>query len=152
MENRLKDISMTIIDQLQAANIRTVMVTGDNALTAISVGRQCHIVHPEQRMFLGDLSETKVNGKYIINWKDFDFSDNTLDIDTLEPSANLILDRESAKKSEIQREEEEKAIEENFIKSVTSDRGFPGSLKGTSMKGASMKGASLKMASSKKIL
>jgi len=41
MENKLKPITTEIIEELQEANIRTIMVTGDNALTAISVGRQC---------------------------------------------------------------------------------------------------------------
>lgn len=39
MENKLKPITTDIIKKLHEANIKTVMVTGDNALTAISVGR-----------------------------------------------------------------------------------------------------------------
>ena len=44
MENKLKPITIDIIEQLKHANIRTIMVTGDNALTAISVGRHCSII------------------------------------------------------------------------------------------------------------
>lgn len=44
MENKLKPITTEIIEKLSHANIRTVMVTGDNALTAISVGRHCNLV------------------------------------------------------------------------------------------------------------
>jgi cation-transporting ATPase 13A3/4/5 len=33
---------------LHEANIETVMVTGDNILTAINVGRDCKLVKPEQ--------------------------------------------------------------------------------------------------------
>lgn len=53
-------------------------------MTAISVARQCHIVGHNQRIFLGDLSEQKVNGKNTIVWKDFNYSERKLD-DNLEP-------------------------------------------------------------------
>jgi len=39
MENKLKSITTPIISQLHEAHIRTIMVTGDNVLTAISVAR-----------------------------------------------------------------------------------------------------------------
>ncbi|KAL8601674.1 hypothetical protein ACOMHN_033850 [Nucella lapillus] len=41
MENRLKPETTPIIHQLLEANIRTIMVTGDNMLTALSVAREC---------------------------------------------------------------------------------------------------------------
>jgi len=84
MENKLKDITTEIIENLHSAEVKTIMVTGDNVLTAISVARQCGIIAYEQRIFLGDLSETKVNGGYVIHWKDFEFSDSKLN-DDLEP-------------------------------------------------------------------
>lgn len=34
------------------ANIRTVMVTGDNLLTAMSVARECGIIQPRKKSFL----------------------------------------------------------------------------------------------------
>jgi cation-transporting ATPase 13A3/4/5 len=39
MQNKLKEITTSIIEELTAANIRSIMVTGDNVLTAISVAR-----------------------------------------------------------------------------------------------------------------
>ncbi len=89
MENRLKPITTEIIDLLQSAEIRTIMVTGDNALTAISVARQCHIVGQNQRIFLGDIAEKKINGKDVIHWKDFEYSDNALN-NELEPDQSMI--------------------------------------------------------------
>lgn len=44
LENRLKDDTISIIDNLMAANIRTIMVTGDNILTALSVARDCDMI------------------------------------------------------------------------------------------------------------
>lgn len=44
MQNKLKPATRRAIETLQDACIRTVMVTGDNVLTAISVARQCRLV------------------------------------------------------------------------------------------------------------
>jgi cation-transporting P-type ATPase 13A2 len=44
MQNKLKEITTSIIEELTEANIRSIMVTGDNVLTAISVARQCQII------------------------------------------------------------------------------------------------------------
>jgi len=95
MENKLKDVTTKIINDLHKANIKTVMVTGDNVLTAISVAKQCQIVNPGQRIYLGDMSEQKVDGKYFIVWKDFELSSSTLDGETLEPKGQ----RDSARGS-----------------------------------------------------
>ena len=46
MENRLKPASVGVIRELKNADIRTIMVTGDNILTAVSVARDCGIVRP----------------------------------------------------------------------------------------------------------
>ncbi|KAL3862276.1 hypothetical protein ACJMK2_008257, partial [Sinanodonta woodiana] len=52
MENRLKPNTTSVIKQLRDANIRTVMVTGDNMLTALSVARECGMVDPEESIIL----------------------------------------------------------------------------------------------------
>lgn len=44
LENRLKDDTTSIISSLLAANIRTIMVTGDNILTALSVAKDCEMI------------------------------------------------------------------------------------------------------------
>lgn len=43
-ENKLKPSTTAAIEELNDAQIRTVMCTGDNALTAISVAKECKIV------------------------------------------------------------------------------------------------------------
>ncbi|GFR84790.1 cation-transporting ATPase [Elysia marginata] len=52
MENRLKWQSAPVIRQLLEADIRTVMVTGDNMLTALSVARECCMVDRTDRIIL----------------------------------------------------------------------------------------------------
>ncbi|KAL7752505.1 hypothetical protein RI367_002039 [Sorochytrium milnesiophthora] len=54
-ENKLKPGSSAAIAELSRANIRQVMCTGDNALTAISVSRDCGIVGAGDNVFVGRL-------------------------------------------------------------------------------------------------
>lgn len=42
-------------------------------------------MHPHQRVFLGDLSEKKINNENYIVWKDFEHAEVRLDADNLEP-------------------------------------------------------------------
>ena len=55
----MKYATKRIITELQKADIRCVMVTGDNALTAVSVARQCGIVHPSQKIYIGEIDSSK---------------------------------------------------------------------------------------------
>lgn len=52
LENRLKPDTTSIINNLSAANIRSVMVTGDNILTALSVARDCNIIKSNQNVII----------------------------------------------------------------------------------------------------
>ena len=47
MQNKLKPATIKALSELNEADIRTIMATGDNMLTAISVGRKCGIVNPD---------------------------------------------------------------------------------------------------------
>lgn len=47
MENKLKPVTKDTIKTLNDCKIRTIMATGDNTLTAISVGRDCNILDKE---------------------------------------------------------------------------------------------------------
>lgn len=44
LENRLKPQTTPVVSALNEANIKVVMVTGDNMLTALSVARDCGII------------------------------------------------------------------------------------------------------------
>lgn len=46
-ENKLKDSTKGTLKELRAAEIRTIMCTGDNVLTAISVGRESELIDPQ---------------------------------------------------------------------------------------------------------
>jgi P-type E1-E2 ATPase len=55
MENKLKDKSSEVLKTLNECEIRTIMATGDNVLTAISVAKQCKMIDPQKQVYLGDL-------------------------------------------------------------------------------------------------
>lgn len=50
-ENKLKEESPQAIGELRAAQIRSIMVTGDNVLTAVNVARKCGIVSDDCTVF-----------------------------------------------------------------------------------------------------
>ncbi len=56
MQNTLKSQTTSVIKELLAADIRTVMVTGDNLLTAISVARDCQMVGESDQVLIVDAS------------------------------------------------------------------------------------------------
>lgn len=47
-ENRLKTRSKSVIKELRDANMKIVMITGDNILTAVSVAKECGILLPDE--------------------------------------------------------------------------------------------------------
>ncbi|XP_045764970.1 polyamine-transporting ATPase 13A3-like [Maniola jurtina] len=52
MQNSLKPETTQVIKELHDANMRQIMVTGDNIMTAMSVARGCCMVQPHQRLVL----------------------------------------------------------------------------------------------------
>uniref|UniRef100_A0A6Q2ZDG2 Cation-transporting P-type ATPase N-terminal domain-containing protein n=1 Tax=Esox lucius TaxID=8010 RepID=A0A6Q2ZDG2_ESOLU len=54
MQNKLKPETPGVLQELCRAHIRTVMVTGDNMLTAISVARDCGMIPPQDRVIIAD--------------------------------------------------------------------------------------------------
>ncbi|XP_068152364.1 LOW QUALITY PROTEIN: polyamine-transporting ATPase 13A3 [Drosophila tropicalis] len=61
LENRLKPDTTSVINALTTANIRTIMVTGDNILTATSVARDCGIVTSSQAVITVHASPVEVH-------------------------------------------------------------------------------------------
>ncbi|XP_055351131.1 polyamine-transporting ATPase 13A3-like isoform X2 [Paramacrobiotus metropolitanus] len=60
MENRLKTDTKSVLEQIHNANIRTVMVTGDNMHTAISVARDCGMIRKWDDVHIITAGETNV--------------------------------------------------------------------------------------------
>ncbi|XP_071449317.1 polyamine-transporting ATPase 13A3-like [Hetaerina americana] len=60
-ENRLKKITASVINNLRTANIRQIMVTGDNILTAISVAQECGLVAHKQKVYRLEASASEIS-------------------------------------------------------------------------------------------
>ncbi len=77
-------MTVSIIETLNQANIRTIMATGDNVLTAISVGRECNIIEADAEVFLGDMIRSP-DGTEKIAWKSTKGPQHKLNAGTLVP-------------------------------------------------------------------
>lgn len=85
-ENKLKEATTEVIEELNNANIRQIMCTGDNILTAISVARECSLIDRNAHCFIphfleGDHQDPKAR----LVWKSIDNPLFELDQDTLMP-------------------------------------------------------------------
>ena len=74
MQNTLKPESEPVIRELSDANIRTVMVTGDNLLTALSVARDCHMVSSGDRVIIAEAVLSPDDNSWRIVFSDADKS------------------------------------------------------------------------------
>ncbi|SCU93861.1 LADA_0G05226g1_1 [Lachancea dasiensis] len=84
-ENKLKSATTPTLATLRSANIRNIMCTGDNVLTAISVGRECGLVK-EKHVFVPFVNEDVGPNESLILWQDVDDPDLSLDGISLQPT------------------------------------------------------------------
>lgn len=85
-ENKLKPTTTAIIDELGNANIRQVMCTGDNVLTAISVARECNLLSATAHCFVPHFSEgDSRNPLSRLSWESVDNPIYKLDELSLKP-------------------------------------------------------------------
>ncbi|KAM9299549.1 polyamine-transporting ATPase 13A2 [Gastrophryne carolinensis] len=68
MKNVLKPETAPVIYSLRKANIRTVMVTGDNMLTAVNVAKSCHIVEPTERVYFVNVSPPTYSSSAVLKF------------------------------------------------------------------------------------
>ncbi|XP_061833687.2 polyamine-transporting ATPase 13A3-like [Nerophis lumbriciformis] len=73
MQNKIKEQTAGVLLDLQQANIRTLMVTGDNMSTAISVARDCGMVQAHQNIIIADAVPPNNENPASITWR---YSDN----------------------------------------------------------------------------
>ncbi|KAM5292139.1 putative cation-transporting ATPase 13A4 [Ctenodactylus gundi] len=69
LENRLKEETKPVLEELIAARIRAVMITGDNLQTAITVARKSGMVSEGQEVILVEAHETTGSSPASISWK-----------------------------------------------------------------------------------
>ncbi|NP_766201.3 probable cation-transporting ATPase 13A4 isoform 2 [Mus musculus] len=69
LENRLKEETKPVLEELISARIRTVMITGDNLQTAITVARKSGMVSEGQKVILVEANEATGSSSASISWK-----------------------------------------------------------------------------------
>ncbi|KAF2750201.1 P-type ATPase-like protein [Sporormia fimetaria CBS 119925] len=85
-ENKLKESTTPVIEELDRANIRTVMCTGDNILTAISVARECGLINKTAHCFVPHFLEGDSRTALArLSWESVDDPLFQLDENTLKP-------------------------------------------------------------------
>ncbi|KAJ2809548.1 hypothetical protein H4R20_000050 [Coemansia guatemalensis] len=81
--NSLRDDTSTSIAELRRGGTRTVMVTGDAALTGVYVARQCGMVPPHSRVILGAVEQQQPADKPQLVWRDAATDEPVADLDAL---------------------------------------------------------------------
>ncbi|NWV80659.1 AT134 ATPase, partial [Dasyornis broadbenti] len=69
MENRLKRETKPVLEELSAACIRSVMVTGDNIQTAVTVAKNAGMIAPTHRVILVEANKVPGSFSASITWK-----------------------------------------------------------------------------------
>ncbi|XP_030616553.1 probable cation-transporting ATPase 13A4 isoform X2 [Delphinapterus leucas] len=69
LENRLKEETKPALEELISARIRTVMITGDNLQTAITVARKSGMVSESQKVILIEANETTESSSASVSWQ-----------------------------------------------------------------------------------
>ncbi|XP_054482995.1 polyamine-transporting ATPase 13A3-like isoform X2 [Anoplopoma fimbria] len=68
MQNKIKEETAGVLRELRQANIRTLMVTGDNMLTAISVALDCGMIRAHEKVIIADAAPPKDFHPASITW------------------------------------------------------------------------------------
>ena len=75
VKNKLKEKTKESLIKYDEADLRMVMATGDNILTAICVSKECNLIKKNQEMFSCEL-EKDDNGKEVLRWHRIDETDD----------------------------------------------------------------------------
>ncbi|KYQ96690.1 P-type ATPase [Tieghemostelium lacteum] len=78
MENKIKPETPPALQILKKAEIRMIMVTGDNVLTAVSVARDCGLLDMDKTIFMSELVRDPITDQQTIIWNDVTSSDESV--------------------------------------------------------------------------
>ncbi|CCE78473.1 Piso0_001096 [Millerozyma farinosa CBS 7064] len=101
-ENKLKESTKPTLQKLNEANIRTVMCTGDNILTAVSVSRECELLEKSVQNVYFPVYQEGANETNLV-WEDLNDSENKLDPILLKPLNSNIRNEVTQQNSEYYR-------------------------------------------------
>ncbi|KAM3931841.1 putative cation-transporting ATPase 13A4 [Leptodactylus fuscus] len=69
LENRLKPETKPVLEEMNAANIRTVMITGDNIQTATTVAKNCGMIPEGSKIVLVEAQAPESSCPASVTWK-----------------------------------------------------------------------------------
>ena len=75
VKNKLKEKTKESLIKYDEADLRMVMATGDNILTAICVSKECNLIKKNQEMFSCELEKDE-NGKEVLRWRKIEGNDD----------------------------------------------------------------------------
>lgn len=87
-ENKIKPETKPVIEELKSAGIPSIMCTGDNILTAISVSKEASILESNEYCFVPIFNEDQDK----LEWECVDDSDIKLDSNSLQPIDQHVID------------------------------------------------------------
>ena len=61
MQNRLKPETLPAMQQLNSANLESIMVTGDNPLTACYIAQECQMISKYKSIFLSECTQCRAS-------------------------------------------------------------------------------------------
>ncbi|XP_030843077.1 probable cation-transporting ATPase 13A3 isoform X2 [Strongylocentrotus purpuratus] len=85
LQNKLKPETIPSLQELHQAKIRTLMITGDNILTAINVARKCEIIQPGKKVVHVEAVPPLNGDKLDIQYQTVEFHKETAEVSTKEP-------------------------------------------------------------------
>ena len=78
VKNKLKEKTKESLTTYDQADLRMLMATGDNILTAICVSKECNLIKKNQEMYTCDLEKNQ-SGKEILKWRKIEGNDEDSD-------------------------------------------------------------------------
>ena len=64
LQNKMKLATPGVINELRLAHIRSVMITGDNVVTACAVAKECNMVRQDETLLLATVEYNDDTGQY----------------------------------------------------------------------------------------
>nr|XP_023650603.1 probable cation-transporting ATPase 13A3 isoform X3 [Paramormyrops kingsleyae] len=68
LQNKLKPQTVPVLAELHQAHIRTIMVTGDSMLTAVSVARECGLIPPHTQVIITEAQPSHEGQPATVSW------------------------------------------------------------------------------------
>lgn len=92
IHHNLKDKTTSTIEQLTEANIKLILSTGDDILTAISISKQCKLIPQNEPICTCEFINNNLKWKTISSFKDEDYYDESIsDVDIRSSNNDLML-------------------------------------------------------------